>query len=204
MNPDPAAKWDARYRERSGTPLPARVLVDNLHLLPKGGDALDLACGLGANALLLCSRGLRTRAWDISAVAIGALRAAAPAGCGLIAEVRDVVRQPPAPDSLDVIVVAHFLERGLFPSLIAALRPGGLLFYQTFTRAAVDPQPGPGNPDFRLDDNELLALCAPLRLLVYREEGLVGDRSRGWRNEAMVVACKPLPAAVVWPQAGRV
>jgi tellurite methyltransferase len=188
---DLAAKWDARYRERTGTPLPARVLVDNLHLLPEGGDALDLACGLGANALLLCSRGLRTRAWDLSAVAIDAVQAATPPGCELLAEVRDVVRRPPDPDSFDVIVVAHFLERSLFPALIAALRPGGLLFYQTFTRAAVEPETGPQNSDFRLDENELLLLCAPLRVHVYREEGLVGDPGGGWRNEAMVVARRP-------------
>jgi 2-polyprenyl-3-methyl-5-hydroxy-6-metoxy-1,4-benzoquinol methylase len=32
--------------------------------------ALDLACGLGANALVLAKQGLTTEAWDISAIFI--------------------------------------------------------------------------------------------------------------------------------------
>ena len=51
-NPD-QARWDQRYRETSSEPQAARVLSDNLRLLPAAGTALDLACGLGGNALLL-------------------------------------------------------------------------------------------------------------------------------------------------------
>ncbi|HEB99563.1 MAG TPA: SAM-dependent methyltransferase, partial [Thiotrichales bacterium] len=64
-----AAKWDARYRE-SATAVATEVLVENRHLLPAVGEALDLACGLGGNALLLARHGLRTTAWDLSPVAI--------------------------------------------------------------------------------------------------------------------------------------
>jgi tellurite methyltransferase len=53
---DLRAKWDARYRERDRIPSPALVLSENLHLLPGSGAALDLACGLGENALLLAGR----------------------------------------------------------------------------------------------------------------------------------------------------
>jgi len=188
QNQSLAAKWDARYRE-AGTAEATRVLAENRHLLPAAGEALDLACGLGGNALLLARHGLRTTAWDLSPVAIDHLRREA-AGLPLRAEVRDVVAVPPAPGSFDVIVVSRFLERDLCPALMAALRPGGLLFYQTFTRDKAGPG-GPTNLDFLLAENELLRLFADLRLRVYREEGSIGDIGQGLRNEALLVAQKP-------------
>jgi tellurite methyltransferase len=48
----------------------------------------------------------------------------------------------------------------------------------------------PDNPAFRLEANELLNLFTPLRVLFYREEDQVGERSRGLRNEAMLVGQK--------------
>jgi len=49
---------------------------------------------------------------------------------------------------------------------------------------------GPSNDVFRLADNELLRLFGALDVLVYREEGLVGDLETGFRDEAMIVARK--------------
>lgn len=184
-------KWDARYLGvGDAVPHAARVLADNLHLLPATGVALDLACGLGGNALLLAERGLRVAAWDLSPVAIARLRETAGSrALALDAEVRDVLAEPPAPESFDVIVVSHFLERDLAPALVAALTRGGLLYYQTYTRDGPGGV-GPSNPSFRLGANELLRLYAGLRLLVYREDGVLGDLSRGLRGEALLVACR--------------
>ncbi len=191
VEPDQQRKWDERHRATTGMPAAAPVLADHLHLLPRHGRALDLACGLGANALLLARCGLEVSAWDLSPVAVERLRAAAAgAGLSVRAEVRDVLAAPPAPESFHVIVVSRFLERALVPALCAALRPDGLLFYQTFIRDKV-AEVGPSNPDYLLAENELLHLFVPpLALRVYREEGRVGDTSRGFRNEAMLVAQK--------------
>jgi SAM-dependent methyltransferase len=181
--------WEARYRASDGaTPQAATVLREYSYLLPPDGDALDVACGLGGNALLLAEKGLRVAAWDISTRAIAALSAASEdRGLELQAQVRDVEALPPPPASFDVIVVSRFLARPLCPYLRAALRPDGLLYYQTFVRAKVS-QAGPDNPAYLLDDNELLALFAGLRVLVYRDEGAQGDTRRGVRNEAWLVA----------------
>jgi hypothetical protein len=73
--------------------------------------------------------------------------------------------------------------------MIRALSLGGLLYYQTFIDERV-ADTGPRNPAYRLRRNELLSLFSGLRLLVYREEGLVGDLERGFRNEAMLVAMR--------------
>ena len=188
-----ALKWDRIHSTTDpASARAAAVLTQNLHLLPPTGEALDIACGRGGNALLLAAHGLRTSAWDISAVALETLRnTASGTGVYISTDCRDVTASPPAPASQDVIVVSHFLDRLLAPDLIAALRPGGLLFYQTFARDAVDTT-GPTNPEYRLGPNELLALFRPLRILVYREEGAIGDVQHGWRNEAMLVGQKPV------------
>jgi 2-polyprenyl-3-methyl-5-hydroxy-6-metoxy-1,4-benzoquinol methylase len=183
-------KWDCRYAAAEGKPRVAQVLRENHHLLPASGDALDLACGLGGNALLLAQAGLAVQAWDLSSVAIDALRSRAATEClQMQAAVRDVEEQPPMPASFDVIVVSYFLQRALAPTLCAALRPGGLLFYQTFVKDKVSQQ-GPTNPDFLLAENELLTMFAPLRLRVYHEAGALGDITQGLRNEALFVGQK--------------
>jgi SAM-dependent methyltransferase len=165
-------------------------VTENRHLLPERGDALEIACGLGGNTVLLAERGLATRAWDISGVAMARLADYARSrGLPLECEARDVVANPPAPGSCDVIVVAHFLDRVLIPHIVRALRPQGLVFYQSFTLERVTDT-GPSNPQFRLADNELLALFAGLRVLAYREEGRIGDIGQGFRDEAMIVAQK--------------
>lgn len=182
-------KWDARYRDVDLADVRAlSVLEQNAHLLPTQGLALDLACGLGASARLLAARGLETLAWDLSPIAVERINAdARDRGLPLVAEPRDVERAPPEPDRFDVIVVGHFLERSLAEPIVRALRPGGLLFYQTFTDERVD-EIGPSRPEYRLRPNELLRLFESLRVLVYREEGRIGDLSLGFRNEAMLVA----------------
>lgn len=186
-------KWDAHYAvAETGAGEAAWVLREYAHLLPTKGQALDLACGLGANALYLAGRGLEVSAWDSSAQAIARLQTeAVTRGLALATDVRDVIQQPPAVASFDVIVVAHFLTRELFPALIAALRPGGLLFYQTFTCERVAALHTPSNPDFLLAPNELLELCQPLRILAYREDGLAGDLTQGMRARAACVGIKP-------------
>ncbi|WP_297809137.1 class I SAM-dependent methyltransferase [uncultured Methylophaga sp.] len=185
-------KWDRRYRDQQ-TQLAeaAEVLQQNGHLLPANGVAMDLACGLGANSLFLAKAGLSVISRDISPVAINKLSAEAAAqGLDIDARVADVEREFPEKHSLDVLVVTHFLAREMAPALMAALRPGGLLFYQTYCRDKVFPQ-GPGNPDYLLADNELLSLFAGLNLRVFREESLLGAHNQGWRNQAMLVAEKP-------------
>jgi len=183
-------KWDRRYHQARQAPSALEVLVENAHLLPASGTALDLACGLGGNSLLLAERGLHTWAWDLSPVAIQALEQRAK-GLSLNAEVRDVTASPPEPGRFDVICVGHFLDRELCMHIAAALKPGGLLFYQTFSLERVDDS-GPANTSYRLGPNELLALFPSLLLRFYRDEGGVGDSSQGFRNRAQLVAQRPL------------
>jgi 2-polyprenyl-3-methyl-5-hydroxy-6-metoxy-1,4-benzoquinol methylase len=192
MHPD-KDKWDRIYsgHNSNNEPQPAEVLLQNRHLFPKKGVALDLACGLGANSLLLAEQGLEVHAWDISSVAIERLdRLAKQRQRQIHTKALDVKSQPLESNSFDVLVVTHFLVREMATELKAALKPGGLLFYQTFCRDKVFAQ-GPSNPEYLLKDNELLQLFTGLKVRVYREESLLGDHDQGWRNQAMLVAEKP-------------
>ena len=183
-------KWNERYRDGAGERQASRVLKENLHLLPDEGCALDLACGLGGNAILLAQQGLKVEAWDIADVAIAALQdVATKRQLSIQAGVRDVETQPPAPAIFDVIVVSYFLDRDIIPALIRALKPGGLVYYQTYTRQRVSDR-GPQHEAFRLADQELLQLFSELQILFYREEGCVGDVQNGFRDEAMLVGMK--------------
>lgn len=186
-------KWNEKYKNCETREIsPCHVLNENVHLLPRHGIALDYAAGLGGNALLLAKNKLITHAWDISSVALEKLQQAAKdVHLSINAEVRDVELNPPHVEKFDVIVASYFLHRPTFNCLIEALQPAGLLFYQTFTREKVFEQ-GPLNPDFLLMKNELLKLCSSLEILFYREDGVQGDVTKGFRNQAMIIARKPL------------
>src|SRR5882724_1266274 len=71
----PCQPWrKSGIRSMDATPFKAdawpQVLVENVHLLPTHGRALDVACGLGAGSIFLARHGLKVVAWDISPVAI--------------------------------------------------------------------------------------------------------------------------------------
>jgi tellurite methyltransferase len=191
MSEDIKQMWDEKYREsHEAQGIAVEVLQENLHLLPRQGRALELACGLGANALLLSAHGLEAHAWDISAVAIERLNTLAhKRGLHIHTKVHDVLLHPPEPASFDVIVVSYFLDRALIPHIVAALRANGLLFYQTFTRTRVSDA-GPQNEDFRLANNEFLDLFAGMHIVLFREEGRIGDLEHGLRDEAYIIAQK--------------
>ncbi|WP_226819098.1 class I SAM-dependent methyltransferase [Acidithiobacillus montserratensis] len=171
-------RWNTCYADRAAqvaAPLP--LLKAQAGMLPTTGSALDLACGRGGNALFLASQGLETWAWDYAEAAILALQQQAVIQPRLHPEYRDVLTQPPPAASFDVIVVAHFLHRPLFPILARALKPEGLLFYETWAGAYAGR--GPQNPDFRLLPGELEKAFAGLQLLAYQEDE---DRAGGaWK-----------------------
>jgi len=156
---------------------PCRWLVDNSQLLPARGDALDVACGHGRHALWLAERGFRTTAVDGDSALIRSLNhEAVSRALPLHAQTIDLENGPPflLPDSFDLIVVVHYLHRPLCPALVAALRPSGVLVYETFTRAQA-ARGKPSNPAFLLEAGELLRLVQPLEVLAHRE-GEFDDR----------------------------
>lgn len=187
------AKWDAIYSENTEKPKAAEVLLYNQHLLPEYGNTLDLACGLGANALLLAQQKLQVEAWDVSSVALTKLGEQAQKQHLSISTRQCLITADLLPENYyDVIVISRFLDRSLCNAIMAALKTEGLLFYQTFTRNKLDQQ-GPSNPEYLLDCNELLRLFSPLSLIFYQEFGRTGNLQHGNRNEASYIGQKINP-----------
>ncbi|SHI74038.1 class I SAM-dependent methyltransferase [Cycloclasticus pugetii] len=184
-------KWDRIYSQREAAdPKPAAMLSQYSHLLPEQGRALDLACGVGGNTFFLAQRGLTVDAWDISPVAISQIDQRKGPADNIRTSVVNINDGVFAKNYYDIVTVSYFLDRQHIDDIITTLKPQGLLFYQTFTREKAQPG-GPSNPDFLLKKGELLSLFSQLTPIIYHEEGLIGDASKGLRNEAILIAQKP-------------
>jgi len=186
-------KWNEAYQSTDiSLAVAAQVLSDNEHLLPQTGDVLDLACGRGGNTFFLAKKGFQVDALDISNVVLDHIRDYISNKTTSINCVKRDVETQGLSDhkKYDVIVVSYFLNRDLFPQIIHALKPNGLLYYQTWSQLSTDNTKGPSNPNFRLASGELLKLCSVLRIIYYSENGLLGDIQQGIRNETLLVAQK--------------
>jgi tellurite methyltransferase len=182
-------KWNAFYEHHSESEV-VSVLAEHAYLLPPSGSALDLACGNGANAMFLAEKGLMVEAWDISDVALNRLTQKARQQQLTIISKQIAVEPDHLPINVfDVIVISRFLDRRLAEPLMQALKPDGLLFYQTFTVNKLTDK-GPSNPAYLLARNELLRLFAPLNLLYYQEDDRTGCLAEGDRNEARYIGQK--------------
>lgn len=168
----------------------------------QGGMALDLACGTGRNALFLAEHGHPVTAIDWSGAALEILEARA-GGKGIpvwrIQKMEEVKRSSrpgihllqadlekmrlPA-NWYQLIVSIRYLQRSLFPEICSALRPGGMLLFETYTQAQLELSGGPRDPRYLLNVGELRSAFPELRVVFYRE-------LRAGQGIASLVARKP-------------
>ena len=130
--------WNERYRSSdtiwSGNPNP-QLVAEAAELVP--GEALDIGCGEGADAIWLAERGWTVTAVDVSTVALE--RAAAHAATVSADAAKRIRWQPadlrdwvPPPAAYD-LVSAQFMQpppeqrRLLHRNLAASVAPGGTL-----------------------------------------------------------------------------
>jgi tellurite methyltransferase len=151
---------------------PSSWILANGDLLPWGGRALDVACGRGRHALILAVAGFTVDAVDRDLEQTGSLAATAQR-LSLALSIRSVDLEAAGQVDLgqelyDLVVVTRYLHRPLFPSLKAALKPGGLLLYETFTTLQA-ASGHPSNPDYLLEEGELIRLVSPLDIVRQRE-----------------------------------
>lgn len=125
----------AAHQVKAQHPSPAPFLVQQLARLPKG-NILDVAAGRGRNALYLLAQGSQVEAIDRDPDALTALETAAGSRrlSGLTTRVLDLEASADHPPSLgqrcyDAIVVFFYLHRPLFPVMLDALKPNGILLY---------------------------------------------------------------------------
>jgi SAM-dependent methyltransferase len=140
--------------------------------VPKGGAVLDLACGGGRHSRLFLGRGHPVTAIDrdLSGVAdIIDAPGGAPGLEALEADLEDGRPFPLAGRRFAGVIVTNYLYRPLFPALIAAVAPGGVLIYETFARGN-EKFGRPRNPEHLAKPGELLeAVRGKLRVVAYED-----------------------------------
>ncbi|MFJ9588559.1 class I SAM-dependent methyltransferase [Streptomyces acidicola] len=142
-----AQRWDEMYRSRdqvfSGNP--NGVLVAEATDLPPG-QALDVGCGEGADALWLARRGWQVTAVDISEVALQRAAAEAVDLKGRVAWARaDLTTTPPPADAFDLVSIQYFPllrrpDHAALRGLLDAVAPGGTLLFVTHALADLAPR----------------------------------------------------------------
>jgi tellurite methyltransferase len=186
--PSSQSEWDAKHRLGAEAPPsePASIVRELLPLLPSG-PALDIACGTGRHALFLAARGQHVMVVDYSGVALDILEVRAhrqhvrlkrgdgfrPPGRHLhggLELVHTNLEEAQLPEHCyDLILCVQYLQRNLFPQMVRALRPEGVLLMETFTQAHLEFSGGPRNPAYLLETGELREAFPELCVVFYRE-----------------------------------
>jgi SAM-dependent methyltransferase len=136
--------------------------------VPQGGPVLDLACGMGRHARLFLARGHPVTAIDRDLSGIADL-AGAPGLEAIEADLENGTPFPLAGRRFAAVVVTNYLYRPLFPALVAAVAPGGVLIYETFARGNEDFG-RPRNPEHLAKPGDLLeAVRGRLRVVAYED-----------------------------------
>ncbi len=144
--------------------------------VPAGGRVLDLACGTGRHARYFAARGHPVEAVDRDPAKLARLDGVP----GVSTRCADLEGGPWPYEGQRFagIVVSRYLHRPLFPRLLAALDPEGVLIYETFA-AGNECYGRPSNPDFLLKPGELLEVVrGHLRVIAY-EDLTVSDPKPG-------------------------
>ena len=139
---------------------------------PRGtsASALDVAMGSGRHTVALAIAGFRVFGVDarFDAVRDATLRVNL-AGLRVHGWCADLTQHPLPSSRFDVIVVTRYLQRNLFHALRGAVRPGGVVLYETFTTAQRALGTGPTSPDHLLEPGELLRAFDGFDVLSYEE-----------------------------------
>lgn len=169
-------RWEERYAqylsgEKTAQFEPDDLLADHSALFPGNGKALDVATGLGANALWLAEQGYATSAVDCSNTGLSILQTEAERrNVEVTTHAVDLDRWVWPDNEFDVVCVFRFLNRDIFASIQQSLKPGGLLVYQTFNQNFLKDKPS-FNPSYVLGDNELNEVFDSFEIIVNDQTG---------------------------------
>jgi SAM-dependent methyltransferase len=170
---------------------PSPWVVRFAALISPGEPVLDLACGKGRHSRYLIEQGYRVTAIDRDTGGVRDLAARAEI---IEADLEDGRPYPLSGRRFAGIVVANYLHRPLLPRLVAGLRPGGTLIYETFARGN-ERFGKPANPAFLLRPGELLdAVRGHLRVLAY-EDLTLGEPRPAAVQRIAAVSPPPAPGA---------
>lgn len=159
------------------------------HLVPAGGEVLDVACGHGRHMRWFAQRNHPVVGVDRSPEAIELVAAL---GEAVIADIENGPWPFPGRRFAGV-VVTNYLWRPVLPRILDCVAPGGVLIYETFARGN-ETVGKPSRPDFLLQPGELLRACDGLRVVGF-EDGFLDRPERFVQRIAAVraLAVNPVP-----------
>jgi len=157
-----------------------------LESLPISAEVLDLACGGGRNGLWFAQKEHKVTFIDKSLDALGSRLSK---HCYLEWDLEDGTALPLPQEQYDVVLVFNYLHRPLFSKIKALVKPGGLIFYETFTEQQAEIG-RPRNPDFLLKPLELKSTFDKWNCLHYFEGELSTNSRQSFK--AQLIARKPI------------
>lgn len=159
--------WNKEYRTRPESDWTSARdwLVDHRQLLPAGGRAFEAACGDGGNLNFLHQRGFSILAADYSVEGVRLAKHRCPQANVIRADLSRF-RLPDA--SFDLIINFYYLEWNLVDQFSRALKPGGLLIFETMDVGILKVKPDI-NPLFLLQPGQLLQKFSGWDILDERE-----------------------------------
>ena len=185
-------KWQARYASLPSAPLPpepAARWLDRWEGVVPRKRVVDLAVGLGGNALYLAAQGASVLGIDVSERAARALRRTAlDRGLKLELVVADLDEFPLPPNRFEAVLCFFYLNRRLFPQIRNSLNPGGILLMEAFVTDRQRPEKD--QPRYRLAERELLAAFGDWEILDYAE-GIHQESPPSRSATARICARKP-------------
>ncbi len=187
---DAKNKWDSRWRDKIPTAnWQADPWLLKIRPLLTKGSVLDIASGMGRNAIYLAEEGFMVTAVDISLVALEELgQEAQRRNLPITIEQLDLENDPILPTGpFDLLLNFFYLHRPLFQQELSRIRPGGTIAIRTFSQAGTD-QFGTVRPEISLRPGELLELFSDWEVLLH-EEGLEPSAKGG--SLAGIVARRP-------------
>ncbi len=159
-------RWNRKYREGVRHDNPNVRLIMYQDRLARG-RALDVAGGLGENAAILALAGWKTVLAEISDEAVRRARRRAEELKADVEVVQADARALPFGAEFDTVACTYYLDRSV--DLRRFLKPGGTLFFETFTVA--DLRYAPDLPrEYCLESGEMKRLYSDLEVLHYAEE----------------------------------
>lgn len=169
-------------------------LLAHLGVLPEpdwSHPVLDLACGTGDNGLRLANQDIPVIFADRSSTALDVVKqqisdSDLPGRLWQV-DLETDGSNPFAGHHFSAIICFRYLHRPLFPALLDAVIPGGLVVYETFTTQ--NRRFGrPNNPDFLLQPGELKTLFEDWEVIHHYE----GIQQHPERAVAQIVVRKPM------------
>jgi SAM-dependent methyltransferase len=169
---------------------PSRWVRHWSHLVAHGGAVLDVASGAGRHARWFAAHGHPVTALDRDPAVLAAMRDE-PRITTLAADLEGAPWPLPAGAKFAAVVVTNYLHRPLFPHLLDALAPAGVLIYETFAQGN-QTVGKPSNPAFLLAPGELLDMVRPrLRVVAFQDGFLAQPRAAYVQRICAILEAEP-------------